>query len=616
MKHVDKRKKQVLFITILCLFVSLFIYVSFQFHYERIYTLLLEKDVSQMKETSHYVTQLVESKIQHIVAYLDVNQKRLVTYKKKTDVIENLKFLSQEMSFDRVGIVDVQGNALDENGQKLILNDSQLLSSLSEGKEYISNLVEQDDMMLIAVPVMRNNQIVGGLWGYYRVDNIANSIEFDNVSYRYFQIIDSEGHYISLSNNKHSFATGEILWDEIKKYDLYHTTSDKIRENMQTGALGEFYFRYQNQGRYVFYEPLGMNNWYVFSVLTEDDLMHYVRDIEKIFSFLLWSIIGCIVVILVIVGRSIYLSTKKIRDKNHELEARNSLLFMVIHHTNDVPFEVNLYHKTVTIYYIRGKEEVVRRSLDEYTPENMLKQGKIFEEDYELYCSIYDSMMNSMMAEPSVLKLKFDNQWSSKKIHYNVIGHGLIVGFLENYDELVNKEEKIKEINFQSQLDALTQLYNRNLFKSQVEDILEKKDESFDETYSALFILDLDNFKQANDTMGHMMGDYILSDCAKALKSVVRSSDVCGRLGGDEFMLFIQGAKDLQAIEVCAKKIKNVLHKTYQKDGKAITMSVSIGIAVFQKNATFDELYQLADQALYKVKQEKKNDYLMLTLKN
>ena len=130
---------------------------------------------------------------------------------------------------------------------------------------------------------------------------------------------------------------------------------------------------------------------------------------------------------------------------------------------------------------------------------------------------------------------------------------------------------------------------------------------------SALFILDLDYFKQANDTLGHLIGDQILKESALAMKSIVRSSDLAGRLGGDEFVLFIRNVRNLQAIHICAEKINCALQRTYGEEGKEVAISASIGIAVVTTETTFEELYQMADIALYKVKEKGRNGYHIIT---
>lgn len=129
--------------------------------------------------------------------------------------------------------------------------------------------------------------------------------------------------------------------------------------------------------------------------------------------------------------------------------------------------------------------------------------------------------------------------------------------------------------------------------------------------YCALFLLDLDYFKKANDTLGHMTGDRILAETGKKLKAVLRKSDLIGRLGGDEFVVFIENAEDISAVKKCAEKINETLRATYGKE-KKVTISASVGVAVWTGEKNFAELYKIADTALYRVKERGRDGYYIL----
>ena len=131
------------------------------------------------------------------------------------------------------------------------------------------------------------------------------------------------------------------------------------------------------------------------------------------------------------------------------------------------------------------------------------------------------------------------------------------------------------------------------------------------ENISAIFIIDLNNFKTANDTLGHSTGDKILQDTASSIKQIVRNTDLSGKIGGDEFVLLIKNTTNLEAIEKIAQKLNNTLKKSYSKNDKTVNISASIGIAILKENLSIEELYENADSALYKVKEKGRNSYLI-----
>ena len=592
------------------------VYVTFSSSFNRVYGLLLEKDLVQTEFTSKYVTKLIETELENVMADLQVSQ-GVFLKRKNEDLVqmtERLSLLRTELKFENLGICDLEGEGVDWEGKPVYLEDLELLGVVSQGRSYISNVVDGLDTICLAVPIVREQETVGVLWGYYQVERIAETIELDANSHRYFQIVDDSGNYISDSQNVNSFARDENIWEEIAKYQLSGgMTVGKIRQDVEEGRSGAFHFTYHGAGRYVNYEPMGVNNWYVFSVLTEDYVTGYVKEVEEIFSGLLWGILICIAVFLIFIGKEVYRTTALIREKNATLTSRNSLLFMVLKHTNDIPFEVDLAHRSVTLYHMNGQEQAVTGRLEEYFPDELLKKQVIDKENYETYKRIFNNMINRRRMEPEILRICIDGVWIWNKIHYNVIGQDQLVGFLENYDEQVCQHEKMQEINRKSQLDPLTSLYNRAYFKHEVEKALGKRSFFRDPGYSALFLLDLDYFKQANDTLGHMVGDEILKESAMAMRHSVRSTDLCGRLGGDEFVLFIENVRDMEAIQRCAGKLNAALRRTYGTGERRIDISASIGIAVLTEETGFNELYRLADVALYRVKNSGRDGFYVIS---
>ena len=184
-----------------------------------------------------------------------------------------------------------------------------------------------------------------------------------------------------------------------------------------------------------------------------------------------------------------------------------------------------------------------------------------------------------------------------------------MIGFLEDYNEQMLQEQKIKEIRIKSQTDSLTGLYNREHFTIECNKYIKEEANNPNGKISALFLLDLDHFKSANDTLGHMTGDQILRECGNKMKAIIRETDLAGRLGGDEFVLFIRNAKDMQSLRICAEKVNQVLKQSYGTGTNSVTISASIGIAVWTTEKSFEDLYKMADQALYKAKDKGRDRY-------
>jgi len=164
----------------------------------------------------------------------------------------------------------------------------------------------------------------------------------------------------------------------------------------------------------------------------------------------------------------------------------------------------------------------------------------------------------------------------------------------------------LRDVSRKAETDGLTELWNRNAFKRKVDECLKKYDNT-----GAFIIIDIDFFKEVNDTYGHVSGDNVLKDCAKAMKGVFRESDIIARHGGDEFAVFCPGIKSGDVAERKAAQIQEAFKSVRPEEGAKYT-TASIGIALAPQHGTkFHELYLNADESLYKAKERGRNCYVL-----
>jgi len=175
-----------------------------------------------------------------------------------------------------------------------------------------------------------------------------------------------------------------------------------------------------------------------------------------------------------------------------------------------------------------------------------------------------------------------------------------VVGILYDIDE---QKQKLNSAEESAKRDPLTQLCNKTCTR----DLVAKQ---IDNTCfgGAFLVLDIDNFKGVNDNLGHLYGDAVLSELSHALKPIFRDSDIVGRIGGDEFVVFMSSVKDLKVIQNKADTILKVFERSFHREGIKHNISCSIGISLYpQDGNSYDELMQKADRALYYSKSRGKN---------
>jgi len=184
-------------------------------------------------------------------------------------------------------------------------------------------------------------------------------------------------------------------------------------------------------------------------------------------------------------------------------------------------------------------------------------------------------------------------QISSETVHYK--SAPAEVGVVMDITDRKLTENKLKKLAL---YDRLTGVYNRYA----LEEFLKKevaKARRYKMPFSLLFI-DVDNFKQINDTYGHQAGDRVLKQLARLFKNNIRKTDIPGRCGGDEFLLIVHSEP-----LVVAEKLRRIVEETVFNE--KIKITVSIGIATYHEGDTIETILRKADSALYKAKSEGKN---------
>ncbi len=168
----------------------------------------------------------------------------------------------------------------------------------------------------------------------------------------------------------------------------------------------------------------------------------------------------------------------------------------------------------------------------------------------------------------------------------------------------IDREKKLsEELNHRAQRDLLTGIYNKETTRILVEEKLEKNPQAV----SALFVIDLDNFKQINDELGHFHGDKVLAEVAAKLSSLFRTSDIIGRIGGDEFALFLSDIPNREFIRKKGDEILQKMREVKTDKEHSIVLSCSLGASISPEHGSyFEELYQKADKALYNAKKNGK----------
>ena len=275
---------------------------------------------------------------------------------------------------------------------------------------------------------------------------------------------------------------------------------------------------------------------------------------------------------------------------------------------NETTYEINISKNLISLL----NDSTKKRNYDEYLEDFTREQ--IYPDDIEnvkKMCSrenmtkLYAEGKNEFKLDYRIKDKNGNFKWEEckirliKKLDTEELKGIVLVKDISNMKQLIEISEK----------DSLTLLYNRRTTKLIVEEILSQSLKRKSQ-FHAFLIFDLDNFKMLNDKFGHMKGDTVLQEVADKLTEYFGKNGVIGRLGGDEFIVFVKNLASINNLKNILNKILEEINTTYTIEETSVTISASIGIALAPKDGnTFQELYKKSDIALYYVKNNKKNGY-------
>jgi len=348
---------------------------------------------------------------------------------------------------------------------------------------------------------------------------------------------------------------------------------------------------------------------------------------EKMMETIL-SVFGISLVIMVMVMGIMYLISRRIRSMISRYENNLLLTNKKIHEQKKV-FET-LYQKSadgvwllkegvfvdcneaiVRLFKADSKERLINISPVDISPE--------FQPDGE----------SSLEKSLRMHKLALDNgvhkfEWRAKACDGALFWISVVITTIQMEESILqhcsirditvrkeleeeNKKQK-KMLMHQVEHDALTGLPNRNLLQDRLAQAIKKA--SRDESVLGIIFVDIDKFKMINDTLGHDAGDVLLKTIAAKMQSSVRETDTVARLSGDEFIILLDGCKDISDIFVAIKKLVNSFQTPLTLANESFKVTMSMGVSVYPNDGhSVAQLLKNADVAMYKAKTEGRNRY-------
>lgn len=293
-----------------------------------------------------------------------------------------------------------------------------------------------------------------------------------------------------------------------------------------------------------------------------------------------------------------------------ELRLSEERYRIVTSQTDDVIFEWNIAEDTM---FCSGNW----KNKFEYLPvitnltRRIYSTDQIYKEDMKAFGEMLNDIINGETYREAEIRMKIKTGeyiWCKIRITAIFDSNGNISKAIGVISDIDKEKKEAEELLFKASRDSLTSLYNKGTTESMIEEYIKNENT---EVNGALFLIDLDNFKAINDNLGHLAGDFVLTNISSMLLEVFNEDSIIGRIGGDEFIVFLKNIHSEEFLCKKAEELVNAFTRTnVTSEFSDYKVSGSIGIAKYPEHGTsFEELYINADKATYLAKHKGKNNY-------
>lgn len=309
--------------------------------------------------------------------------------------------------------------------------------------------------------------------------------------------------------------------------------------------------------------------------------------------------------------RCIFVDITSEKLLRQELEIEQKRYRIITEQLNDVFFEYNFENDSI---YASSKWQEIFGYLppQEHFISSVLNGEMVYEDDKVFLTQILERVRKGQPTsevEIRVCKAGGGYMWASVSVTVLCDESGNLVKAIGKISDIDERRRERDKLISNAQHDPLTGLYNKIAVESFIRSYLRSSDGNI---RHAMMIIDVDDFKGINDHLGHLFGDAVLSEISEKLQTVFRSTDLIGRFGGDEFLVFLKNVGDWEQVAQKARAVCDIFRQTYTGENRDYKISGSVGISIFPEHGkNFYELFQAADTALYAAKNKGKDGFVI-----
>ena len=489
--------------------------------------------------------------------------------------------------------------------QQAAERDWTLFRKIEQGTGVVSDIWDwkkagNQSVFTVAEPVWKNGKVIGVLQTRLEPLTITEQVpEASAFTRSSTLIVRRDGTILASENhNRGDISTGN-LFVSVKTSGITDEVVRQMEECFYGAGSDSFMFEGKGDSYYFSWDYLGYNEWYIVNFVRSPDVaIHYENILKELiyaslFLIGLTAVLGGgIVVLFLHYRRSLDFETKKY---GLLAEFSDTALFEYDRRKDILEFTNNarriLMLDELRISHVMGKK--IRTDLflqeDRKVMEDMLRSRTGSWED------------NIQYAELRLKSISGEYHWFG--CHYKTITSdtGTVVKVVGKLADISRQRSREQELREQAMRDVLTGIYNK-AGERLIDRMVKEKGQGL------FLMLDLNDFKSINDTMGHAAGDAILTELGRVLKGNCRENDIVARIGGDEFVMFLPGVFDRQTGKRKIGEIQESLRTVRISTWGIRGIKASIGAALCPEDGMdYGTLYKAADEAMYQAKEQSKN---------
>ena len=518
------------------------------------------------------------------------------------EYLDQLNLQNRDYMIEYLSLKELERRLRDQQAAE---RDWTLFRKIEQGTGVVSDIWDwkkagNQSVFTVAEPVWKNGKVIGVLQTRLKPLSITEQVpEASAFTRSSTLIVRRDGTILASENhNRGDISTGN-LFVSVKTAGITDEVVRQMEECFYGDGSDSFMFEGKGDFYYFSWDYLGYNEWYIVNFVRSPDVaIHYENILKELiyaslFLIGLTAVLGGgIVVLFLHYRRSLDFETKKY---GLLAEFSDTALFEYDRRKDILEFTNNarriLMLDELRISHVMGKKTRTDLFLqeDRKVMEDMLRSRTGSWED------------NIQYAELRLKSISGEYHWFG--CHYKTITSdtGTVVKVVGKLADISRQRSREQELREQAMRDVLTGIYNK-AGERLIDRMVKEKGQGL------FLMLDLNDFKSINDTMGHAAGDAILTEMGRVLKGACRENDIVARIGGDEFVMFLPGGFDRQTGKRKIGEIQESLRTVRISTWGIRGIKASIGAALCPEDGMdYGTLYKAADEAMYQAKEQSKN---------